>query len=384
MIIVRHWAGKRLNRLWELVEQERLEAESDPTNQLIDSHYSSLNKAQTTRPTKLPVPSFGDSDRELGSMERTPRDMVQFSDRVLDQLLSAWVHEAGQSNPSSPDSKTQHRKVHFSSDSSESDNLDFESHAIHGHYLEGPTTDWRKPHSQAARYHAARQRAKYAGYQAHVESDSEGSEPRSRRESPNTDDDILFSDEDPKRRSSRSKPNPAMSTAHPTRNSPRSFDPNTSQALNQPNPQHLHPISRPQPIPSSHPRQQPYQQQQQQQQQQNHTLSHSMPVKIPPRASPSSQHPSHLQPPSHIEPYRHPSQRFSPQSPTRTQYQHSPARSYSSDTNRSHQRLPSRQKPARDSAKDRHKSLTDGATKGLIGAGAIAGFMDALEAFSAL
>lgn len=363
MIIVRYWAAKRLTRLWDFVEQETLEAENDQTNQLIDSHYLSITRMPVSwaRSTKLPVPSFGDADAGLSAMEQTPKDMVQLSDRILNQLLSTWVLDVDHSS-SSADSKVQPtRKVHFSSDSDGSDNVGFDGNEARGYYLEGPTTDWRQPHSQEARRHAARLRKKYSKYQPHVESDSEDTteSPRPRRESPITDNESLgLSDEDLQKRPYQ---RPQQDNI-PSRNSPvsphsfdsrhPSFSPQTPshQASHPPAARrhHLKP-----PSPHSW-------------QQQGYGIARSLPVRIP------SKIPPRVHPPA--------SPRFSspqPQHPSPTQH-------HSSDSSRSHHRPSTRQRPARDSTNHRHRSFTEGAAKGLIGAGAIAGFMDALEAFSVL
>lgn len=391
MIIVRHYAAKRLNRLWELVEQENFEAEHDQENQLISSHYHS--PSTSTKQTKLPIPSLGNSssDQDLGSaMARTPKDMVQLSERILNQLLESMVRDSstGDSSSSAGSPNTQRtRKVHFSSDSGSSDgslDLDSDSHGIRGYYLEGTTTDWRKPHSQEARHHAARLRKKYEAYQAHVESDSDESEnePRSPRESPNTDDDVLgFSDEEDLKRKTTAQSIPKGSAVmgcntSSTRNSPQSFDGRQSSLY--PPGYYNGPSSYPHPQHQHQQQQQPYQPYQSYQlyPQQGHGTSHSMPVGIP------SRYP-HRGIPSQLESQKQTSSpRFN--NPELQPERFSPAPLYSSNTNRSYKRSPSRQKSPRENTKTRNKSLADGAKKGLVGVGAIAGFMDALEAFSGL
>lgn len=367
MIVVRHYAAKRLNRLWELVENEVSEAEHDKPNQL-SSHYPRI-AAPTAKPSRLPVPSLGDNDNdaELASaMGRTPRDMVQLSERILNQLLFTMVLDEKEhlSSSDTGDSKARGaQKAYVSSDSDESIHSPDVDNGTHGYYLEGTTTDWRKPHSQEARQRAAQLRKTYAPYQAQVESDSEDSE----NMSPNTDDDALdFSDEEALKRRASQRPqdrrNVRFSTP-PSMNRPHSFD-GRQPSLRPPSY-----VQSPYPRPRG-------QQQQQAYQKQNLGIPHStpvgIPVKHPPRGIPT-------QPDLHKQAS---SPRFS--SPEIQHRHHSPARLYSSsNTNRSYQRLPSHRKPGGENSKDRHK-LADGAAKGLLGVGAIAGFMDALEAFSAL
>lgn len=389
MVIVRYWAAKRLNRLWELVEQETLEAENDQTNQLINSHYLSISQLPQswTRPTRLHVPSFGDGDAGLNAMERSPKDMVHLSERIVTQLLSIWVIDTDQPASSAQSNMQRSRKVHFSSDSNDSDDSDFDGHDIHGYYLEGPTDDWRQPHSQEARQRAARLRKKYSNYQARVDSDSEDSASPKNRRSPSTDDDsaLGFSDEgNTKGQSSQrpQQPTTNVNNAPLPRSAPHSFD------GRQPNFNHLHPHPHPYPPsqpppsnqrpylkpPSPHPLQPPPQQQQQ-----GYGIPRSTPMSIPssapPYIHPSAQFNSHRQNSPRLSTSQN--QHLSPAHP------YSPTRSYSSasDTSRSNH---DRKRPSReDNSKKRHKSsFTERATQGLISAGAIAGFMDALEAFS--
>lgn len=397
MFIVRYWATKRLSRLWELVEQETLEAESDPTNQLINSHYLFISKTPQswTSSAKLPVPSFGDGDEGLSAMERSPKDMVQLSKRIINQLLSVWVIDVGPSSSSAESNTQRQPRVHFSSDSDDSNDASFDGHDIRGYYLEGPTDDWRQPHSQDARHHAARLRKKYSKYQARVESDSEDSESPKHGRCSNTDDDsaLGFSDEgSSKRESSRrsQQPSTTVNNAPSQRGSPHSFD------SRQPSFRHSHPYPHPhspthppptcgQPYlkpPSPHSSQPPPQQQ-------DYGIPRSTPVRIPSSAPPYTHPPAQFNTYRQTSPRLHnlqtqhlsPAHSYSPIHSYSPAHSYSPTHSYSSDTSRSHH---SRKRPSREnSTRDRHKSsFTDRATKGLLGAGAIAGFMDALEAFS--
>ena len=51
MIIVRYWALKRLDRLWDLVAQEAVDAANDPTNRkILAAHSSSATSSMGSEP----------------------------------------------------------------------------------------------------------------------------------------------------------------------------------------------------------------------------------------------------------------------------------------------------------------------------------------------
>ncbi|KAE8550800.1 hypothetical protein EYB25_007030 [Talaromyces marneffei] len=171
MLIVRYWSTKKLDRLYELARQEAKEAQRPAV------HFDSDEK-KTTSPsnspslTKLPIIALG-VESSLNSMEESPSDMLRLTQEVLDALLRRWIRvEAGQSVKLMP-------RAYVSSGSddglSDDDSLDRDS-MPGGYYIEGVTTDWRKPHSQEARMQAAQLRKMYSDKQAHVHSDSDGSE----------------------------------------------------------------------------------------------------------------------------------------------------------------------------------------------------------------
>jgi hypothetical protein len=390
MIIVRYWSVKRLDRLWDLVEQEAMDFAKDPTNQKINANYTNTASAvkplaAATRgsdPTRLPAVTFGTSDVDLSDMERSPKDMVQLSERAMNRLLAIWVPiiDASRLRPTgeAPNSsnKLVQPRVYVSDTDDYSDELDFDGHDVRGYYLEGKTDDWRNPHSQGARQHAAKLRQEYSRYQAHVESEPETDSKRGDRQraldSSDEERDILLPHTTTNPMNMHTRPHSSsLSSGYPTDNRQYpypggSFPPPTQrppQPSNQPHPNQYRyneyptPRSMPkpnQPIPIQIPKQAP-----------------SMPTSR--GHSPNQVHFEHWNRPHKLQP-RHPSAPY-PLSTSSPESRISPPRSA--------QRSPSHHR-SREEAKERHKALTRNATRGLVGIGAIAGFMDALEAFSIL
>ncbi|CAI7663911.1 unnamed protein product [Penicillium glandicola] len=432
MIIVRYWSVKRLDRLWDLVEQENLDAANDSTNQRISSNYSSNTAsaskplaatARRSGPTRLPIITLGGSDMGLSDMERSPKDMVQLSESALNQLLSLWVplidpsklRHAGKGLNTS--NKLVQPRVYISSDTEEdeSEELDLNSPDIRGYYLEGSTADWRDPHSQEARQHAAELRRKYSSYQAHVESEPEPDEYLKHQDNPRDLRVIDSSDEDDQR-SGTSRPShstdpmqgrrfhsSSLSSRYPpSHNNPDNRSP-TYPSGSFPPPNHA--LPRPPPLPSHTqpgPPQQPYKYYPNQD---YTTAPRSIPINMNQPNNPAITIPNtnssprglspnqvHFEPPwarnqtynnipnnkNKLPPRHHPSSY--PLSSS------SPESSFRASPPRSDQRSPPShpRRSSREDAKERHKALTRNATRGLAGIGAIAGFMDALEAFSIL
>ncbi|KAJ5328249.1 hypothetical protein N7452_008639 [Penicillium brevicompactum] len=388
MIIVRYWAVKRLDRLWDLVEQEAMDSAKDPTNQKISSNYintASAGKPLTTAtrgsiPTRLPVVTFGDSDVGLSDMERSPKDMVQLSEKAMNRLLSMWAPLIDPSKPNNHGQTPKSQPRVYVSDTDElSDELDFDSHDGHdirGYYLEGKTDNWRNPHSQEARQHAAKLRQEYSRYQAHVESEPDLDEPKQRSRSTTIDS---SGDE--------------RDSLHPyttNRRRPYSHSFSDHSIDRQPN---LYPYPSGSFPPPSQPRPPPPPIQHSQHKYQPPANARSIPITHPNQTTPvpmPMQMPSPRQNQVHFENYR-PNPRSYPLSTSSPESRVSNPRSADPRTSppRSAQRSPSRRRERerereREDAKQRHKNLTRTATKGLVGVGAIAGFMDALEAFSIL
>ncbi|EKV11211.1 hypothetical protein Pdw03_2578 [Penicillium digitatum] len=417
MIIVRYWSIKRLDRLWDLVEQENLDAPNDPTNQRIRFNYSSnltsawKPLAAATRrsdPTRLPIVTFGDSDVGLSDVERSSKDMVQLSESTLNRLLLLWVplvdpsklHHAGKGFNKS--NKLIHPRVYVFSDTEEDDveGLDFDSHGVRGYYLEGSTVDWRHPHSQEARRHAAELRQKYSSYQARVESELEPDEFK-HRDCPHSNSGVTNSSDEDEQRSDPLRPSHStypipgrhfhsnsVSSYPPSHNNFNSRSPTYPSGSSPPLNHALHPP----PLPSQTqpgPPQPPYKYYENQ----DYTIAPgSIPMNVNQPQSPAINIPNtHSSPrgPSpnqvHSDTRWARNQAYNIIANNKLQPRHHPS-AYplsSSSPESSFRPSPSR-RFSREDAKDRHKSLTRNATRGLAGIGAIAGFLDALEVFSIL
>ncbi|KAJ5122011.1 hypothetical protein N7526_008948 [Penicillium atrosanguineum] len=391
MIIVRYWAVKRLDRLWDAAEQEARDVNSTSTSQRVTTKAADLAKLRTV--------TFGESDSDLGDIERSPKDMVHLSERALSRLLLIWIpsfdptkiYNAG---------KQVHPRPSVSSDTDDDgESLDFENIHSGGHYLEGNTVDWRKPHSQEARQEAAQRRRQYSGYQAHVESDSEIEAPRRHDLYPEKPRSTVSNDEVEQRSNLRQPPinipthHRAHSSSVPSQYPPTSNPvgrsaayPSTSYPANQPVPRapappHLQ-------TPPSHAPGPPQYKYSPPQSYMN-TVPRSILKKSNPTTIPNL---SRHTPPGQIDnPWGRPQAYNSHQShhyPSTYQLStSSPETSLRPSPPRSAQRSPSR--PNRSSREEGNRQETRerrkrNATRGLVGLGAIAGFMDALEAFSIL
>ncbi|KAJ5278922.1 hypothetical protein N7478_004294 [Penicillium angulare] len=429
MIIIRYWSVKRLDRMWDLVEQEALDAANNPTSQKINYyHSSSPNTPSAVRPlvatargpgvTKLQALTFGDIDIGLSNIERSPKDMVQLSENAMNRLLSLWLPPLDTSI-----SRSHERFVHYSDENSlpqvsissdsddESQDQELDGRAIRGYYLEGTTTDWRKPQSQQARYEAAQKRQQYSGYQAHVENDdSEAEEAPQRQESveaslrPNLASDGGEPRSVPCQQPGSSHTNGgrvhsnSFSSGYPTYQSQgpdtraqpyanTSFPPNQSIPRSQPPPPPSHSSYAPQASPGHPPQQYRYLANQEYYGSAPRTIPvnpnrASMPGHSPRGGSPSASEPpwpprsqgynnGSLQPRHRQSLY--PLSTSSPESTLRP----SPPRSA--------QRSPTHsRRSSREETRGRNKELTRTATRGFAGIGAIGAFMDALETFDIL
>lgn len=423
MIIVRYWAVKRLDRLWDGVAHEASAAADDPTNQRIISAHSS-NTASALKPlvaatkgsdiSKLHVVTFGDSDVGLSDIERSPKDMVHLSEKAMNRLMTIWVPSLDSSTLRNA-GRTHQPRAYVDSDSdADTEEFDFDSHNSRGYYLEGNTDDWRQPHSQDARRHAAELRRRYSSYQAHVDSEPEADEVPQRREPrPGGVRATDSSDEGEQRSSSRQSPKQVRINDHPVQsNTSSSKYPPTHNPDSRSNPYPSGSFPPPPPPPNSngyHPPAPSFNQFPPMQapgpppnaykyyptQDPSMTAPRSIPTNpnqpnlstIPPNPSPRGTPPGSfegqwgrqqgynnnlLQPRPHHAAYQ-----LSSSSPE-TNYRPSPPRSAQRSPTHAHRRS------TREDAKERHKSLQRNATRGLVGIGAIAGFMDALEAFSIL
>lgn len=420
MIIVRYWSTKRLDRLWDLVEQEAMDAVNDPTSQRINFNYS-CNTTQVKLPivgtssgiTKLPVVTFGDIDMGLSDVERSPKDMVHLSERAMNRLLILWAppmsSELQDASMIARGAEPSRPQVFVSSDSEE----DIEDHisegsSVRGYYLEGNTTDWRKPQSQQARHEAARLRHHYSDYQAHVESEPE-TEGLHRQDSTSKSRTAPPSEEGERISLSRQSSGPGNVNVGRSHSNSFTFG-HAPHPYQTPDPKHVAltsgnfpppdqtiPRSRAssylQPNSPSIPGYPPQTQRGFSNQEYIGSTPRSIPVNPRPTNPPPNSVPGHSPrgtPPSPSEPPWPRSQGYNngiskPRHQNTYQLSSSSPEAGFQAPSRSNQRSPthSRRSP-RQEPKDRSKDLKRSATRGLLGLGAIGGFMDALEAFQML
>lgn len=411
IVIVRYWQNTRLDRLYDAAEREDFEdrkAEFEARNSgLLTNGQPQLALEPPPDPTsstliKLPNVSLGQLDSSLDRIRESPREMVRVSESVIDPLLNKWTK--WQELRDRQASRGYHRYTPSVHDVSESDeekprkmNRDFDrDDSPHGYYLEGTTTDWRKPHSVAARKEAAHLRKKYAGYQPSVDSDEEKREVRSKDKRPPRRHVIDSSDESsspsPKPKSRRRRESDGVATEKRTRfqdeTNPHS-DSKPSQNNRYSTSSSATTYSTPRSSLSSG---------------QSPTTSrplphHSYTAPVPPLHTgtvpnawaPGSPYSPGVPPPPYpgLAPQSQQSFAHKHISPTTTRIPSLGPRPVSQDGKA---RSPSRmsqysstgQKSEEEKreAKARHRQMRRNATRGILGAGAIAGFLEALEGLS--
>ncbi|KIX04549.1 uncharacterized protein Z518_05419 [Rhinocladiella mackenziei CBS 650.93] len=189
-VIVRYWQMSTMDRLFEASQKEdEEERQAIVNNETVqDDHLSMIatdssqvsvevpppEYAPSTALAKLPVFSLGELDQTLHQMKGSPKDMIRVSNQAIDPLLERWtlwreVRErrhnrdvGGRFAPSvqnlneDDEDRPFHERYREREDSPR------------GYYLEGNTTDWRKPNSASARYEAFRRRKEYSNYQPSV------------------------------------------------------------------------------------------------------------------------------------------------------------------------------------------------------------------------
>ena len=436
ILIVRYWQMNKIDRLYEASRQEdeadRIAATEHHDNELalVSSAGSSQLTIEAPPPeyttslalVKLETYSLGDVDQTLHKIRESPKDMVHVSSEAIDPLLDRWTrwyearerrnqrHSGGRYAPSvdevyeDDDGRQYYRDYREREDSPK------------GYYLEGNTTDWRQPHSHTARREAVQRRQKYSRYQPSVSAassdvdDSPGSTASNKKKTPKhhiIDSDSESSDSDhdqPRIRVNRTS-NGGMSEKKPPvpDGQPLPYPYNASQHGPRKTAT-IPPVSTgrglaPSPHLSQHrPNASPVQ----------YVQHHSVSSPMPPIHTANALNPYNTQPagpPSYAPYYPTPQQysssahaRYAPpgsmparmaaqprplssdgkggRSPSRPLYQPVPApqRSFSTPKQTEEEKKIQRERTK--------KNLREGATKGLLGAGAIAGFLEALEGLS--
>ncbi|KAN0069596.1 hypothetical protein V8E54_012611 [Elaphomyces granulatus] len=428
MIVVRYWTIKRLDRLWDLSREEAMECEKDEMNRTIDS---SLSPATSSSPrsssssgitiAKLPVVALGQSDSSLSAIEQAPTNMLKMTEAVLELLLPRWTRTSGRGKSRQPEESNGGaggvRQVYVSSDSDEvAFGSDFDGHDIQGYYLEGATTDWRKPHSQEARNQATQLKKRFSGYQPTVESDSEEYDSSSTRSRSPKDESRMNIGErnghDTEQDQASARNGRSATNVENNRTQSRQF-PNSYPGDPDFGNDRGSPVSSNATYRESRPTHQPQSQSRSQPQPQPQSIpSPKQRNTWPERPSTSPRSPTSPSPGFSTSPqvpyrgastYRYHAPNLSPPSPStgllspQAPRCHPPARGYPrsySDRTYSLSSSPSRPRSRKststqraDGGTDRHgnsssSSSKRSATRGILGVTAIAGFLDALEAFS--
>lgn len=190
LVIVRYWQISRLDRLYAAAEdeeaEERQNAIQHKSNGTADKPQLAIEAppeySTSTALIKLPIVSLGELDSTLNQIRDSPRDMLRVSESVIDPLLNRWTRwqEIRDQQATRPVNRYA-PSVHNLYETDEDDPKDYGDYqdredSIRGYYLEGVTTDWRKPHSAAAKQQAANLRKKYAGFQPSISVDSSDAE----------------------------------------------------------------------------------------------------------------------------------------------------------------------------------------------------------------
>jgi hypothetical protein len=440
LVIVRYWQINRLDRLYAAAEQEEVEekkreieenSSTDPSNPQLALEAPPDYKTSTAL-IKLPIVSLGELDTSLNQIRESPRDMLRVSESVIDPLLGRWTRwqEMRERQEARPGGRytPQVQSLYESDDEKPKycDDFHDREESPRGYFLEGTTTDWRKPHSAAAKQDAAKLRKKYAGLQPSISVDSSDAEdysgphkPRNRAPSRHViDSSSETSDSESELPRQRRKSHTEASTDRRSRYPPQRPSPsqsygnggdprgafagkNSSSPNGTPQSTPRSSISAPRSPAAHRPITNPVQNQY------HHAYSSPLPPVHTSNApnpygppSPYSPNPgSSLQPPTYQgynnpqHPQQHPQQyppRYMPpqayRMPMPPPQQQRPGsqdgKAPRSPSRHSGQSLHSQRslddmKKAERSRK--HKNLTKSATKGVLGAGAIAGFLEALE-----
>jgi hypothetical protein len=200
LIIVRYWQINRLDRLFAAAEHEEADERKKQIEQK-DTGAATTDNPQlaieappeytpSTALMKLPIVSFGELDATLSHIRESPGEMLRVSESVIDPLLERWTRwqeirdrqEARPGGRYAPSVQSVHEPDAEKS-RSYGDFHDRED-SPGGYYLEGATTDWRKPHSTAAKQEAAKLRRKYAGLQPSISVESSDAEEDRRASKP--------------------------------------------------------------------------------------------------------------------------------------------------------------------------------------------------------
>jgi hypothetical protein len=430
LVIVRYWQINRLDRLYAAAEHEEAEDRKKEIEQKSSGTTENPQLAIEAPPEyststaliKLPIVSLGELDTTLNQIRESPRDMLRVSESVIDPLLERWTR--WQEIRDRPEQRASNRyapSVHNLHESDEEkpklygDFHDREE-SPRGYYLEGSTTDWRKPHSIAAKQEAKKIKQKYAGLQPSISVESSDAEdnqrPHSRKKSAPSrhviDSSSDTSDSEPELPRRRRKSNVDGSYDNRSRYPPQRPSPSHSYGnggetrTNFGGRHSSSPNGTPQSTPRSsisaprspgvnrpmtNPVQNPYYHAYSSPLPPIHTSNAPNPYGPPTPYSPNAN--ASLQPPAYPG-YNNP-QNYPPRHMPQGYRMSVPPQQRPPSQDGKNARSPSRhsghsvhsQRSIEDLKKAerirKQKNMTKGATKGILGAGAIAGFLEALE-----
>lgn len=186
LVIFRYLHMNRLDDLYTMAEYEEAEEENKQIEQGANGGSDSTQLTIKATPVhgsssaliKLPVVSLGEPDTTLSQIKESPKDIPRISESVIDPLLNRWTrwqefHDRLETRPPSRYSSTV-QNLYESHDSRPRYQDDFHDRgeSPQDYYLEGTTTDWRKPHSPATKEQAARLKKEYAELQPFISAES--------------------------------------------------------------------------------------------------------------------------------------------------------------------------------------------------------------------
>lgn len=341
MVVIWHWSVNRLNRLYSLSKHEIYLSSSD------ENATASRRPENPTPPYQLPVIPLEESRNHPSSMNGSPRDMVRESANVVNRLTFVWVRQDVNRG------KTSEEQAASEVRGTDNRNLNGATKPnLQGCYVEGTASGWKTPHSPPPRKSASHTPDRYSKYQPRVDSDSDSSDDRSRQKSRRSEKDPFSTTNDssglagcPGHR--HGKPDAQKKTGfeepvtHVQPYPPGTKDSQGDREVKSPTiPQFQANYSR-RPTPTF-------------QQQQNGTGAYH-PAPFPAQYQHQHQH----SPPLHYE-------RSEKRTPSPSRYRHHDDRSRYDTLYRD----------------ERHRRRKRDATKGILGIGALAGFLTALEGLS--
>lgn len=229
VVVLYLFESQHLDRLYHVAKEEESEQQSPlefhrdesdaltlvSTNDSVSTKVEEvvINSTElVAQPPKKVLPDFDDN---WYRMAESKEDMVRVSEQVIDKLLERWTIWRERRDQELRKARSKHNGRYKSAvddvyDDEENspfyDRFQDRDDSPNAKLLEGPTTDWRQPHSAQARAEKQRLRKSYAGYQASVSAASSevddspssgGSKKRpSRRHAINSDEESSHSESD--------------------------------------------------------------------------------------------------------------------------------------------------------------------------------------------